>query len=1087
MKKILACALAALSASATMAETPLWMRDVAISPDGATVAFTYRGDIYTVPVAGGKANRLTSNPAYDATPVWSPDGTKIAFSSDREGGRDIFVMSSAGGPATRITNHSAVEIPMAFSRDGQWVLYNAAIQDPVASALYPTGKLTEVYRVPVGGGRFERVLATPAQMISWMPDGSSFVYQDQKGMENEWRKHHTSSVARDIWLYDAGSGRHTNLTAHAGEDRNPVVAPDGRTVYFLSERDGGSMNVYAMPLSAPAEVKALTSFTDHPVRFLSQSADGTLAFAWDGEIYTMRPGKQPSKLAIDIVTDPAESTRRITFSDGAEDAVASPDGKQIAFVHRGDVFVSSVDYKSIKQITRTPQAERKPSWSSDGRTLYYTSERDGHKNIYSATIGREDDPNFSNATLITEKAIFDPSDGIERERPVISPDGKKMIYVTDRSKLMLRDLATGSDRSLTTGNTYPQRDSEFSIEWAPDSRWVALDIVGNRHDPYYDVAILDTETGEMINLTNSGYFDMNPHWVMGGDAILFASERYGMRNHASWGSQMDWMLIFLNREAYDKFRLNEEDFALLKEVEKQRKKSDEPADKKDSKKKGKKSGDKKDKDGDKTKADAAKTITIDRDGLLDRVVRLTPASADVSDAAITSDGETLYYLAAFEHGYDLWKVSLRDDDVSLVKKLDASGLRMQPAKDGELIFLLGDSFSKLSPQGDKVTPLRYRGEQIIDPAAERDFMLEFVRNDEKQRFYVPEMHGVKWDDLVDHYRRFLPHIDNNYDFADLLSELLGELNVSHTGSGYRGRGAVSPTASLGLLYDLDYKGDGLKVAEVLEGGPADRADNRLKPGSVITAINGQPVKADADWSTLLNGIAGKKTLVAFTDPSGKADEEVMIPVGMGAENAMLYRRWVKGREAYVDSISGGRLGYVHIPSMSDDSFRKVYADVLGKYNNREGIVIDTRWNSGGRLHEDIEVLFSGKKYFTQVVRGTETCDMPSRRWNKPSVMVVCEANYSNAHGTPWVYKHRNLGKVVGAPVPGTMTSVNWVTLQDPSLYFGIPVVGYRLPDGSYLENTQLEPDVKVLNDPATVVNGDDAQLRKAVEVLLQSL
>ena len=173
--------------------------------------------------------------------------------------------------------------------------------------------------------------------------------------------------------------------------------------------------------------------------------------------------------------------------------------------------------------------------------------------------------------------------------------------------------------------------------------------------------------------------------------------------------------------------------------------------------------------------------------------------------------------------------------------------------------------------------------------------------------------------------------------------------------------------------------------------------------------------------------------------------------------------------------------------MSDDSFRKVYADVLGKYNNREGIVIDTRWNSGGRLHEDIEVLFSGKKYFTQVVRGTETCDMPSRRWNKPSVMVVCEANYSNAHGTPWVYKHRNLGKVVGAPVPGTMTSVNWVTLQDPSLYFGIPVVGYRLPDGSYLENTQLEPDVKVLNDPATVVNGDDAQLRKAVEVLLQSL
>lgn len=1083
MKKFSACALTALTVSAAMAETPLWMRDVTISPDGRTVAFVYRGDIWTVPATGGAATRLTSNPAYDATPVWSPDGQKIAFSSDREGGRDIFVMDARGGAATRLTWHSAAEIPMAFSTDGKWVLYNAAIQDPASSVLFPTSMLTEVYRVPVEGGRFEQVLATPAQMISWMPDGQSFVYQDQKGMENEWRKHHTSSVARDIWLFDAQSGHHTNLTAHAGEDRNPVVSADGSTLYFLSERDGGSMNVYAMPVADRSKVTALTHFTDHPVRFLSQGADGTLAFTWDGEIYTMRPGSQPVRLAVDVTVDPIETTRRFTFSDGAEDAVASPDGKQIAFIHRGDVFVSSVDYKSIKQVTCTPQAESTPSWSADGRTIYYTSERDGHKNIYSATPGRADDPNFTNATIITEKAVFDPSDGVERQRPLVSPDGKKMLYITDRSVLMLRDLSSGADRRLTDGSTYPQRDGDFSIEWAPDSRWVALDIVDRKHEPYYDVAILDTESGEMINLTNSGYFDMNPHWVMGGDAILFASERYGMRNHASWGSQMDWMLIFLNREAYDKFRLSEEDLALLKEVEKQRKKADTPADsKKDKKKKNKKA----DADADKA-ADAGKTIKIDRDGLLDRMVRLTPASADVSDAAITSDGETLYYLAAFEQGYDLWKVALRDDDVSLVKKLDSDNVRMQTTADDDMIFLLGESFGKLDPVSAKVTPLRYRGEQTLDPAAERDFMLEFVRNEEKQRFYVPEMHGVKWDALVDHYRRFLPHIDNNYDFSDLLSELLGELNVSHTGSGYRSRGASNPTASLGLIYDFDFKGDGLKVAEVIEGGPADRADNRLKAGSVIKAINGTEIKADTDWTRLLAGLAGKKTLVTFTDPSGREDEEVMIPSGMGRENALLYRRWVKGREAYVDSISGGRLGYVHIRSMSDDSFRGVYADVLGKFNDREGIVIDTRWNSGGRLHEDIEVLFSGEKYFTQVVRGTESCDMPSRRWNKPSVMVVCEANYSNAHGTPWVYNHRKLGKIVGAPVPGTMTSVNWVTLQDPSLYFGIPVVGYRLPDGSYLENKQLEPDVKVLNDPATVVSGDDAQLRKAVEVLLQSL
>ena len=286
---------------------------------------------------------------------------------------------------------------------------------------------------------------------------------------------------------------------------------------------------------------------------------------------------------------------------------------------------------------------------------------------------------------------------------------------------------------------------------------------------------------------------------------------------------------------------------------------------------------------------------------------------------------------------------------------------------------------------------------------------------------------------------------------------------------------------------MTFEGPGLRVAEIIENGPFDRSTTAMVPGSIITAINGQAMEKDEDPMKQLNGLAGKKTLVTFTTPSGAEKSEVILPLSPGSLNAALYDRWVKGREHYVDSISGGRLGYIHLQSMSDPSFRNAYSNVLGKYNDREGIVIDTRWNGGGRLHEDIEVLFSGKKYFTQVVRGRESCDMPSRRWNKPSIMVQCEANYSNAHGTPWVYKHVGLGKLVGAPVPGTMTSVNWVDLQDPSLYFGIPVVGYRLPDGSYLENKQLEPDILVLNDPATVVKGDDAQLRTAIEELLRDI
>jgi tricorn protease len=296
------------------------------------------------------------------------------------------------------------------------------------------------------------------------------------------------------------------------------------------------------------------------------------------------------------------------------------------------------------------------------------------------------------------------------------------------------------------------------------------------------------------------------------------------------------------------------------------------------------------------------------------------------------------------------------------------------------------------------------------------------------------------------------------------------------------------TASLGLIYDLSYDGDGLKVAEVVEKTPFHVASSEMKPGCIVTAVNGEKIQpSKTDYTAIFNDIAGKKTLVTFTTPDGREVNETMIPISTGKMSDCLYERWVKLRAADVDRWSGGRLGYVHIESMGDDSFRKVYSDLLGKYNDREGVVVDIRWNGGGRLHEDIEVLLSGKKYFTQVIRGVESCDMPSRRWNKPSIMVMCEACYSNAHGTPWVYKHQGLGKLLGMPVPGTMTSVNWITMQDPSLVYGIPVVGYRLPDGSYLENTQLEPDLRVVNQPEVIVKGEDQQLRAAVNELLRQL
>ena len=1081
MKKLLTCLALSLVAASSYAATPLWLRDVQISPDGTEIAFCYKGDIYKVPANGGTATQLTTQASYECSPIWSPDSKQIAFASDRNGNFDLFVMSADGGAARRLTTHSASEIPSTFTTDGNYILFSASIQDPANSALFPTSAMTELYKVPVTGGRTEQVLGTPAEMVCFDKSGKTFLYQDRKGFEDEWRKHHTSSITRDVWLYNSENGKHTNLTAHAGEDRNPVFAPDGQTVYFLSERDGSTFNVYSFPISSPQSLKTVTHFKTHPVRFLSMGSNGTLCYTYDGEIYTQKQGDKPQKVKIDIIRDDQNTIADLNFSNGATSATVSPDGKQVAFIVRGEVFVTSADYNTTKQITHTPAREAGLTFSPDNRTLAYASERNGNWELYMAKIARKEEANFPNATAIEEEVLL-PSDKTERTYPQFSPDGKELAFIEDRNRLMVINLETKKVRQVTDGSTWFSTGGGFDYSWSPDGKWFTLEFIGNRHDPYSDIGMVSAQGGKIINLTNSGYTSGSPRWVLDGNAILFITERYGMRAHASWGSLNDVMLVFMNQDAYDKFRLSKEDYELQKELEKEQKNTTE------AKKNDKKKGDNKEKSEEK-KEEKVKDIVVELNNIEDRIVRLTPNSSDLGSAIITKDGETLYYLSAFEGGYDLWKMNLRKKDTKLLHKMDAGWANMEMDKDGKNLFLLGsNTMQKMGTDSESLKPISYQAHVKMDLAAERDYMFNHVYKQEQKRFYNLNMHGIDWDAMTKAYRKFLPHIDNNYDFAELLSEYLGELNVSHTGGRFRPQLKGDATATLGLLYDWNHNGKGLLISEVVEKGPFDHARSKVKAGNIIEKIDGQEITPESDYSVLLNGKARKKTLVTLYNPQTKERwEEVVVPVSNGVMSDLLYARWVKQRAADVDKWSNGRLGYVHIESMGDDSFRSVYSDILGKYNNREGIVIDTRFNGGGRLHEDIEILFSGKKYFTQVVRGREACDMPSRRWNKPSIMVQCEANYSNAHGTPWVYSHQKIGKLVGMPVPGTMTSVSWETLQDPTLVFGIPVIGYRLPDGSYLENSQLEPDIKVANSPETVVKGEDTQLKAAVDELLKEI
>ena len=1100
-RKLLAAALFAASTlqiSASQAVTPLWLRDVQVSPDGSEVLFCYKGDIYKVAAEGGTAVRLTTQDSYECSPVWSADGKQIAFASDRHGNLDIFVMSAEGGSATRLTYNSVAEIPQAFTADGKWVMFGATIQDPAQSVMFPSTRLSELYKVPVKGGRTLQVLGTPVEMLSFAPDGKSFFYQDRKGGEDEWRKHHTSSITRDVWFYDAQSGKHTNVTECAGEDRNPVLSANGKTLYFLSERNGGSMNVYSCEANAGATKatapKPVTSFKTHPVRFLSVSKNGLLCYTYNGEIYTQKGVEKPKKLNVSLTRDDDVVISDLSFSSGARQSVVSKDGKQIAFVVRGEVFVTSTEYATTRRISQTAGAESDVDFAPDGRTIVYASERNGNWQLYTASIVRDEDLNFANATLIKEESVFSELpelklegkidfSQVERRNPKYSPDGKKLAFIEDRIKLKVVDLKTKKVTQVTDGSKWYDQDGGFDFEWSPDGKWFVLSYIANKRDPYADQGIVSAEGGEIHPITQSGYMSGRPRWVMDGKAVLFESERYGMRSHASWGSQMDVFLAFLTQDAYDRYRLSPEDYALLKELEKKNEKKPEKKDDKKDEVKGKKE-DKKDekKDDNKEKADSAKTLKIEFEGLENRIVRLTPNSSRLGDAIVSKDGESLYYFSAFEGAPDLWKMDLRKHETKLLSKGGSGSLQMD--KDGNL-YSLGSSMKKIE-KGDKTTAITYNAQMKLDLAAEREYMLRHVAKQINKKIFRTDYNGCEWDMMVQNYARFLPHIANNYDFAELLSELLGELNVSHTGGRYSHSAKGDATAQLGLLYDMTEATDGMKITAVLEDGPFCRANSKVKVGDVVTAINGVPLTKDTDLAQLMNLCKGKKTLVSLKGSAGTWDE-VVLPISRSEESDLLYKRWIKSRAAEVARLSNGRLGYVHIEGMNDASFRDVYSDILGKYNLKEGIVIDTRYNGGGRLHEDIEILFSGHKYFTQVIRGREVCDMPSRRYNHPSIMIQAEGNYSNAHGTPWVYSHQKIGKLVGAPVPGTMSSVNWETLQDASLVFGVPVIGYQLPDGSYLENTQLEPDVPVLNRPETVVTGTDLQLEAAVRELLKEL
>lgn len=1053
-----------LLSTTVFAQKPLWLRYPSISPDGSTIVFTYQGDLYTVSSGGGQATLLTAHPSHDFMPVWSPDGKNIAFASDRFGNFDIYTIPATGGAAQRLTYHSAHDYPTSFSPDGKNILFNSLRVDLETYADFPNRAMPELYSVPVSGGRNVQVLTTPSELAQFDASANKIYYQDRKGYEDQWRKHHKSSIARDLWVYDMKTGTHTQLTQFAGEDRNPV--PDGEGfLYYLSE-ENKNFNVYRMSLAKPGEKTQVTTFKDHPVRFLSVAKNGTVCFSYDGEIYTMKKGEQPKRTDIRISADGKVNAYEIVpVNAGATEMVLSPKGKEIAFVVRGEIFVTSVEGGVTKRITNTPGQERSISFSKDGRSIVYAAERKDNWDVYKSTIARDEEPYFYASTILKEEPVV--SSSAEEFQPTFSPDGKEVAYLEERTTLKVINLDTKATRVILPGSkNYSYSDGDQYYQWSPDGKWFLVDFLQDNHW-IGEVGLVSAQgNSQVINLTQSGFEDGGGKWMMNGKMMLWFSDRDGMKNHGSWGAQADVYAMFFTQNAYDRFRLSEDDYKLLKEKE------DKDKDKK------------KDEE---TKDKEAEAVKFDFKGLEDRKAKLTIHSSLLGDAVISNDGEKLYYLARFEKGVDLWQTNLRTRETRIITKLGDNASQLTIDKDGKKLFVLAEGKPmKIDIDPFKKESVQINGEMLLNKQGELSYIFDHAWRQVLKKFYVTDLHGVDWEFYKKEYAKFLPHISNNWEFSEMLSEMLGELNASHTGCRYspdqRNKDA---TASLGAIYDENYKADGLRITSILAKGPLDKAESKAKKGVIIEKIDGEVVKAGSDYYMYLNRKANQNTLLSFYDPATKARwDEVIKPVSLNDENELLYKRWVARRAAQVDSLSKGKVGYIHVRGMNDPSYRTVFEEALGKHANKESLIVDTRSNGGGWLHDDLVTFLGGKKYIDVVPRGQHIGFEPQRKWTKSSVVLMGESNYSDAHMFPFAFDTKELGKTVGMPVPGTGTAVWWEAQIDPSLVFGIPQVGMVGPDGKYLENTQLEPDVMVKNKYELLVKGRDEQLEKAVEMLI---
>jgi tricorn protease len=1010
-----------LAQTAPAQEPIRFARTPDISPDGKLVAFTYLGDVWVVDTAGGIARPVTMHEKHDFCPVFSPDGKRIAFSSNRHGSYDVFVVSVHGGRPERLTFDSADDFVNDWSPDGQSILFTSN-----RGTNFPTRQ--DLYTVPVKGGKARRVSAFEGKDGVFSPLGDQIAYV--RGPGTWYRKYYQGSSNDDIWLANADGSNNRRMTNHPGQDTSPMFAPDGKTLFYVSDvlgAPGALANIVRQPLGGASPPELVTNHKEDSVRRARLSRGGDwIVYECGADLWVVSTkGGTPRKLAIEAYADDKTNPdRTVTYTNNLSEFAVASDDSAIAFVVHGQLFCMPRSGGKAKRLTDNPYFDHAPAWAPDSRKLAFLSDRTGHENIYLLESAEANNPVLLKANTFRVKQLT-RTDAAE-QGVNFSPDGKRISFI--RNGRLLTMNPDGGDEQVIVSEP-----RVIDYEWSPDSRWIAFARLDGSFASEIYIVPSDGATAKdpIRNVTRYATFNAGITWSKTGKLAFLSERRSNMPT--------SMFVMSLQKPAVPS---------------------------------------------------APPTRDIDFDDVHLRVVQ--PSKMEAMEGAISPDGTRVAFRSQ-QNGDDLWVASVDGKDVTRLTSGFLRPTQITWAKTMNAVYFR-DLFGNLRLQavgfagGSGLVP--FTAKMTIKRDEEFAEMFDQSWRFLHENFYDPKFHGADWNAVRAKYRPLVKHVALREDFYDLINLMLGELNASHLGIGGLAPSPEQVTADLGLIFDDSYHGPGLRVTEIVKRGPADKRGLDLKPGDIILSIDKIALNSDVDLAKVLNDKADETVVCdVMAGLFSKVRSVELQAVSRPKIRALMYDRWVEANARQVAQLSEGKLGYIHIPSMDEAGLEKFVRALYSDNQDKEAIVLDVRYNGGGNTHDQVLNYLGGKEHtlFYQRNGGMgPVLTATDRKWNKPLVLLINNRSYSDAEIFPHAFRTLGLGKLVGQPTGGFVIGTSSFRLIDGSL-FRIPRTGVFTIKGVNMEREGVTPDFMVEADPDQLAKGIDPQLEKAVVVLQEEV